>query len=94
METAERSNRWFDATRAGTMKADVAFRFERRFGDATTAHETGIFRYSSTDSKGVVSVAFIHFEALLVRKEEGWKILMEYQKGPATEAEWDALDRK
>ena len=86
--------RWkaeFDATRAGDMKANVAFRFSQRFGDATTAHETGIFRYSATKAGEGAKVEFIHFRALLVKKEDGWKILMEYQKSPATEAEWEAL---
>lgn len=86
--------RWkseFDATRAGTMQADVTFRFSQRFGDSTTAHETGIFRYAATNDKGEKTVEFIHFEALLVKETDGWKIRMEYQKSPATKAEWDAL---
>jgi hypothetical protein len=86
--------RWeaeFDATKAGTIKADVAFRFSQRFGNATTAHETGIFRYTATNANGAAKVEFIHFEALLVRRSGGWNILMEYQKSPATEAEWKAL---
>ena len=74
-----------------TMKADVAFRFSQRFGDATTAHETGIFRYSATNAEGETKIEFIHLQALLVKKAEGWKILMEYQKSPATAAEWQAL---
>ena len=73
------------------MKADVAFRFSQRFGDATTAHETGIFRYAATREGGEASVEFIHFEGLLLKTDSGWQILMEYQKGPATEAEWEAL---
>ena len=89
--------RWkkeFDATREGTMKADVEFRFSQRFGDPTTAHETGIFRYSATREDGKETVEYIHLGALLVKKPEGWKILMEYQKGPATKEEWQALDKK
>lgn len=34
---------------------------------------------------------YVHFEMLLV-KRNGWKLLMEYQKGPATEEEWDAAE--
>jgi len=89
--------RWkaeFDATKAGTMKADVAFRFSQRFGDATTAHETGIFRYAATKAGENEKVEFIHFQALLVKKDARWKILMEYQKSPATEAEWEALAQR
>lgn len=86
--------RWkqeFLDTRDGKMKASVAFRFSRRIGDATTAHETGIFLYSSQTGGGPPKAEHVHFEALLVKKADGWKILMENQKGPATEAEWQAL---
>ncbi len=86
--------RWqaeFDATKAGTMKAEVVFRFSQRLGDATTAHETGIFRYSPTNAEAETKTEFVHFQALLVKKPEGWKILMEYQKSSATEEEWKAL---
>ena len=40
----------FVDTKAGKMKASVKFRFSQRLGDSTTAHETGIFLYSSADS--------------------------------------------
>jgi ketosteroid isomerase-like protein len=86
--------RWkqeFLDTRDGKMKASVAFRFSRRIGDATTAHETGIFLYTAQNADGPPKAEPIHFEALLVKKTDGWKILMENQKGPATEAEWQAL---
>ena len=88
--------RWkkdFDDTREGRVKAEVTFRFSRRLGDITTAHETGIFRFISEASGGPQKVEYIHLEALLVKKQDDWKILMEYQKGPATEAEWRALER-
>jgi hypothetical protein len=29
---------------------------------------------------------------MLLVKRNGWKLLMEYQKGPATEEEWDAAE--
>lgn len=86
--------RWkqgFLDTHNGRMKASVAFRFSRRIGDATTAHETGIFRYTSQLGDGLPKSDYIHLEALLVKKADSWKILMENQKGPATEAEWQAL---
>lgn len=85
--------RWkqgFMDTQSGKMKASVEFRFGLRVGDLTTAHETGIFRYASEvdDEK---QVALIHFEALLKRDADRWLILMENQKGPASEIEWAAL---
>lgn len=86
--------RWkkeFDATKAGKMKASVTFRFSKRMGDATTAHETGIFLYTATDAEGKTSAEYIHFEGLLVKREGKWTILMEYQKSKATEKEWKAL---
>ena len=86
--------RWkagFDDTKSGKMKASVQFRFGKRVGDDTTAHETGIFLYSSTDANGTVKPNYVHFEALLVKKGT-WKMLMEFQKEIATKAEWDALN--
>ena len=83
--------RWrqgFDDTKAGRTKADVAFRFTRRMGDATTAHETGIFLYTFTGTDGQTKRDYVKFEALLVKGAEGWRIMMEYQKEAATEAEW------
>lgn len=80
----------FDDTREGRMTADVEFRFTGRLNDASTAHETGIFRYVSEQSDGEPEVALVHFEALLVKRDGEWLTVMEYQKEPATEAEWEA----
>lgn len=86
-----RWKRGFMDTKAGKMKASVEFRFSQRYSDETTAHETGIFLYSSTDAEGKPNQEYINFEALLVKKEGGWKIMMEYQKSKATREEWNAL---
>ena len=86
--------RWkqgFEDTRSGAMQASVDFKFSHRMGDATTAHELGIFRYE-TKKGGDSTVAFIHFEALLLKKINGWEILMEYQKFEANEQDWEALN--
>lgn len=85
--------RWkpeFDATKTGKIKASVEFRFSKRLNDETTAHETGIFLYSSTNADGNTTKEYVHFEGLLVKKDR-WKILMEFQKSKATPEEWDAL---
>jgi Ca2+-binding EF-hand superfamily protein len=85
--------RWkkgFQDTQSGAMQAFVDFRFSQRMGDATTAHELGMFRYA-TKKGGENTVAFIHFEALLVKKTNGWKILMEYQKSKANERDWEVI---
>jgi uncharacterized protein (TIGR02246 family) len=80
----------FVDVREGRAAAEVEFRFTRRLHDAASAHETGIFRYSLRPRGGEASVATVHFEALLVRVDGAWRMLMEYQKGPAPEEAWDA----
>ena len=85
--------RWkqeFDDTKAGKMKASVTFRFSTRIGDADTAHETGIFLYTQT-AEGKSIEEYIHFEALLIKQEGKWLILMEYQKAKATKEEWEGM---
>ena len=80
-----------DDTKAGLMQASVTFRFSQRLHDTSTAHETGIFLYTTVGAEGNQTTAYIHFEALLI-KQGIWKTMMEYQKGPATVQEWAALD--
>lgn len=91
LEALVRWKKEFTATKSGAMKASVKFRFSQRLGDETTAHETGIFLYSSTAADGKTNHEYIHFEELLVKKEGHWQTLMEYQKSKATQQEWDAL---
>lgn len=91
---AEALARWkkeFVATKSGSVQANVEFRFSQRLGDSTSAHETGIFRYSTVDAEGKSTEEYIHFECLLVKKDGKWKTLMEFQKSKATPKEWDAL---
>ena len=93
---AEALKRWkkdFDATKGGAMKASVEFKFSKRFGDATTAHETGIFLYSATGPDGKQTHDYINFEALLLKRDGRWQIMMEYQKSKATAAEFEALTK-
>ncbi len=91
---AEALKRWkkdFDATKSGELKASVEFKFSQRLGDATTAHETGMFLYTAIGSEGKEMHDYIHFEALLLKRDGRWKIVMEYQKSKGTRAEFDAL---
>ena len=86
--------RWkkeFVDTKAGRRKSGVTFRFSQRLGDATTAHETGVFLYSATVDNGARKDEYINFEALLLKTERGWKIMMEHQKSRATKVEWETL---
>jgi ketosteroid isomerase-like protein len=79
----------FTDTKAGKMEAGVEFRFTSRLSDGATAHETGMFHYWVVNADGQRTDQIVHFEALLIRKD-GWKMMMEYQKSPATQAEWEA----
>ncbi len=83
----------FIDTKTGKNKSDVTFRFSQRIGDATTAHETGIFNYWSSDNDGKNKVQhLIHFEMLFVKQNGKWLGVMEYQKHRATQEEWDHLN--
>jgi hypothetical protein len=77
-------------TQQGKAHPALDFRFSQRLNDATSAHETGIFRYSSGNGEGSGNTVYVHFEALLIKKGR-WLTVMEYQKSPATEEEWDSL---
>jgi len=79
----------FDDTKAGLRKSAVAFRFDRRLGDPTTAYESGIFFYSF-EQNGEKNGYYIHFDGLLI-KDGTWKMMLEYQKSRASKEEWDAL---
>jgi hypothetical protein len=82
----------FVDTKAGKSKNNVAFRFTQRVGDTTSAHETGIFYFTSVDKDGkVLSQGAVHFESLLVKRKGTWLALMEYQKAKASQDEWEAL---
>ena len=82
----------FANTKAGKTKDNVEFRFSQRVGDSNTAHETGIFYFTSVDSNGkVLAKGGVHFENLFVKRNGKWETLMEYQKSKATQEEWDAL---
>lgn len=88
--------RWkqeFDDTRAGKIKARVEFRFSHRYSDASTAHEKGMFLYSSQKKGEQWKREYIHFEGLLTKKEGRWLMMMEYQKSVGTQAEWEKLAR-
>lgn len=71
--------------------ATVSFRFSDRKVSETTAFETGIFRYSTTDKDGTVKTMLSHFQDLNVKKNGQWLTILEHQTSSATEAEWNAL---
>lgn len=71
--------------------ATVAFRFSERMDNPSSAFEKGIFNYISTDAAGVETGIYVNFEALLVKKDGRWLILMENQLSDTDKTEWDAL---
>jgi ketosteroid isomerase-like protein len=81
----------FEQTARGEVAAELEIRIGTRLASASTSHETGIFRYESRPAGGAPTVALVHFEALVVKVDGSWLWMMEFQKGPATEAEWEAL---
>lgn len=82
----------FDDTKAGKMTASVDFRFSERLISETTAHETGIFKYSSQQEGGELQTVYVHFESLSIKASGEWKMVMEYQVKIATEEEWAGLE--
>lgn len=85
--------RWqqgFADTKNGKMKAHVKFVFTQRYISENTAHETGMFKYSTTDEKGKTEDFIAHLTTLLVKKDGKWLIVMENQKSKATEEKWNA----
>ncbi len=83
----------YDNTRDGKTSSVVSFRFSQLLSDGTTAHQTGIFNYRFESETGEIDDQYIHFQALLIKKD-GWKMLMEYQLGPATMEEWEVLEAR
>lgn len=71
--------------------ATVEFRFSSRMDNATTAFEVGIFKYTVTDTAGKSTAYHIPMEALLVRTDAGWRVLMERQLAPVGTEEWNQL---
>ena len=81
----------FVKTKSGKVKTNLEFRFAHRYGDPQTAHESGIFAYTGQEPGKEPKTDYVWFESLLIKKNGKWQMLMEYQKGPATEEDWKAL---
>ena len=77
----------------GIRQNQLEFRFSKRVGNDITAYETGIFHYTSIETKTgkTLADAYVHFENLMVKSKDRWVTLMEYQKERATLAEWNDL---
>ncbi len=86
--------RWrsgLEETREGRTTVTLGFRFTQRIHGESVAHDTGIFRHAARQGDGEPLTRYVHFQGLLAREAEGWKMIMEYQLGPATEEDWNAL---
>lgn len=81
----------FDSTANGEITVSLEFKMSKRLHDDSTAHETGIFKYQSTDQGGKTVTALIHFESLIIKQGNDWKMIMERQIKPASDDEWNAL---
>ncbi|MEP5610653.1 MAG: hypothetical protein ABJP45_00315 [Cyclobacteriaceae bacterium] len=78
-----------DGKRANTL----AFRFSKRIGNDITAFEKGIYHYTSIETSSGKSLgdSYTYFEILLVKRNDQWVALMEYQQKEATKEEWESL---
>ncbi len=72
-------------------KARVAFRFSSRQDDDSSAFDRGIFKYTSMDSSGIETHILMHFESLLIKKDDRWLYVLERQREVTDEAAWSAL---
>lgn len=79
------------ANKASGARATVEFRFAQRQDDAETAFETGVFKYTLTDRNGKATSSYTRMEALLVRHEGKWRLMMERQLDAVSEATWNAM---
>lgn len=79
------------ANKAKGIRATVEFRFTKRQDDAETAFETGVFKYTVIDKAGVSTPSYRRLEALLVKRQGKWRIVMERQLDAVTESTWNAL---
>ena len=82
----------FIDTKTGSIDADLELKFSRRIFDNDTAHETGIFHYSTIKKGGASTDSFIHFEALWIKKQNKWLMLMENQISRTSKSEWDSFN--
>ena len=78
-------------TKSVEIIANLDVKFSERLFDEFTAHETGIFHYYTINKNGDKDDTYVHFESLWVKKNNKWKMIMEYQKSRTTEAEWNTL---
>lgn len=82
----------FVDTKAGKMKASVEFKFSERLISENTAHETGMFKYSSQMAGEEAQTIYVHFQGLSTNMNGEWKVMMEYQISSASVDDWNELE--
>ena len=91
MERAHKAfQRGFDDTASGTVKAGIEFLWTQRSVSVDTAIQKGVFRYWS-EAAGNTYAQYTQFEAILVKGNKGWKLLVQKQYKTLTKEQWDAL---
>ena len=82
----------FRDTKADSIDANLELKFSQRIFDNSTAHEKGIFHYYTINKKGRTTDSFIYFEALWIKKQNKWFMLMENQISRTSKSEWDSFN--
>jgi len=90
-ETLERWGRDMVAAKAKGNRATVEFRFTQRLDNATTAFDSGLFKYTVIEKSGATRSNYYPFEMLLAKVNGQWRILMERQFAEVSQTEWDKL---
>ena len=92
-DTIDRWGKDMVAAKAKGNRATVEFRFSKRLDNATTAFESGIFKYTVIEKNGTSTPNYYPFEELLVKVDGKWRVSMERQFAGVTTAEWDKLPK-
>ena len=87
--------RWeegFRQTRSGKIKTNLEVRFKKRLADKKTFFEEGMLKYWTTDCEGNDNISYLEFEAVWIKRDKEWLMIMENQKSFSDEIEWNKLD--
>lgn len=91
-EQYERSIAGTAEVRAGRVWRRIEFRLASRLHDSATAHVVGLSHFRRTAEGDPPVDRYDGVDSYLVRRNGRWVMLLNFQAGPATKAEWDALD--
>jgi len=84
----------FDKTKAGEINANVIFRFSDTAVGSGSAHQTGVFHYFTVNNTTRDRYdVYVNFDALLVKKDGKWLMVMEHQKSLSSRDEFITIPR-